>query len=352
MSPRKSGLLHLSVLSAVFIGVAHAGVDNGVTTKSGEYPQVAALKIGDSIFCSGTVVGRNAILTAAHCVEAAAAQHRDITVAVPGKGQFAVTQTLVNPRRNAGAMAQLESEMNSSNASQLSPSQKDQRMREIFLSWADAVQYDVALLKVPSADLGDPLPIRSDDAAASAGTPIVVVGYGLNDRTPELSDSPTEREGSNTIAASWNGLLLTIGKEGSGMSNSGERAADGRDASVDEGDSGGAMLSDGRIVGVLVAGCDVYGPWVGQLRRLLADGEKLYQESTNGRPAWSFAVPLSSPASKALLDLAASDGFDLAYAGKGPALPTQATAPTPAPRPAPARSQTLEALQNGGVFGQ
>ncbi|MCW2967573.1 MAG: putative trypsin-like protease [Solirubrobacteraceae bacterium] len=172
----------LGLLLAAFLlvpGSAGAIVDNGggggrdvkilggAVAAPGQFPWMAALmdssadRAIDGVFCGGTVIAPQVVLTAHHCIDGTKASEVNVIVgrtrlSQDGDGQrIAVTQIDAYPGYNS-----------------------------------KSVVGDVALLKLATPTTVQPMPIAhpADSALATPGTDVVTIGWGATQEGGNISD--------------------------------------------------------------------------------------------------------------------------------------------------------------------
>jgi len=184
-------------------------VVNGVETVS--YPAVASLKLfrsnGSVGLCTGTFIQRDLILTASHCV--------DGVVGVEALGHQAVKIV----------------------------SNKD------YSYTFSGLPHDFAFVKF-AKNISE-YTMRVSNKRLKEGSPLTLVGYGVNNYRPYRSGAGKKRIGFNTYKLNdylergivqFEGYQITQTERGTYFN-----------ASVGQGDSGGPLISNGEIVGVASA---------------------------------------------------------------------------------------------------
>ncbi len=191
------------VLSAIAGGLAPPVV-GGQLSIEGSWPDAASIYFGNSVDCTGTLIGPNAVLTAGHCAGG-------ITSVRVGAVDFA------------------------SGSGELIPVQKE----HVYPKWFKT--YDVTLLVLESESSVTPRIIAQDcivDESLVDGALTIVAGWGANDPRGNRYDSLL-REGYMEIidhdcSETERGCMVEI------QADEGELAASG-DADACFGDSGGPL---------------------------------------------------------------------------------------------------------------
>lgn len=230
---RFAGIAPIFVAATVFIAactshgpISKLDVTNGVQASAQTFPAVVFMTTYNastniSNVCTGTFVGSNTILTAAHCLDDAqtngGSPQGNLTVHIGGPGG----QTI--PVLNV-----------------------------YFPQWAGMDNYqddnDLAVLVVQSQTTPAIMPIAI--AAPQVAQSVTLVGYGSVIAGDEsASDNPNNQfyQGSNTILAFGfaDNQIITLGESGTGIeSQAGQNSVTG------PGDSGGPMIVGNDIVGV------------------------------------------------------------------------------------------------------
>lgn len=149
-----------------------APIIGGTSTTVGQYPAVVALTVGSGI-CTGTLIDRSWVLTAAHCLTPEIVQ-------LPS--QEAVTHGL---RVHFGTVNLLESAGEVRTASMTIP--------KAGFSASNLGSNDIGLVKLSRPVTGvEPARVNLDPEAAPIGTMVTMVGYGA-----------TEREGAGMLGVQF-----------------------------------------------------------------------------------------------------------------------------------------------------
>jgi hypothetical protein len=208
-------------------GVVTQAIRHGSADENGQYPSIARLtiKVGDDFFlCSGTVISDRAILTAAHCVDNAAAAS-DIWAILDGQSARRVSEFVMHPNYSADAA-------------------------HVRFAAGDVYRFsgpDLAILKFDS-DLNAPITPLATQTPAEKDL-LTIVGFGLN----ENMSSGTRRFGQVEYVGAtetYAGDRSTVDSNaGSFITNPGPNN-DG----VCGGDSGGALFHGNAVLGVTSGG--------------------------------------------------------------------------------------------------
>ena len=216
--------------------------------------------------------------------------------------------------------------------------QSKEAVRRIY---EERLRYDLAVVKLaPPAEFKSYIPVRVHQPQSDfVGRSVTLAGYGITDAR-YLADWGTERTGENTIRAYWAGLFFYLGLT---RTRDDRPQPDGQDAGLAHGDSGGAMLVDGALVGVTTDVLET--PYE---VRVLSD---ILRDNGDSRPdegpkRWSYAVSLSDPENVAFLKSAEALGCKIIWAQDAvpPAAPPAGTKRQP-------KSKTLDSLKQDGFPG-
>ncbi len=155
---RSSVIAAASLCLATTAAAEPAPIIGGTTTTVGQFPTVVALTVGGGI-CTGTLIHREWVLTAAHCITPAVVQ-------LPS--QEAVTQNL---RVHLGTV--------NLNVSQGEVRTASMTIPKPGFSVNNLGQNDIGLVKLSQPVSGvTPTPVNLDPARAPIGTTVTMVGYG------------------------------------------------------------------------------------------------------------------------------------------------------------------------------
>lgn len=217
-------------------------VTNGTIIAESERPEVVNLyrrvyengKLRGGSTCTGTWIGPNTILTAAHCTgdgpsdAAGRVQDAEITI-------FEVTDHATTPKQTRLVTKVLETWR-----------QKQWEAKKGYN------RYDLAILRTAEPSPGERprVPARISKTPAQRGEAVEIVGYGYYDMsTFGKKGDDLKRVGRNTIASVGDGFIGIVG-----LVKNSSSTPSGENASAGNGDSGGPMFRQGELVGVASAG--------------------------------------------------------------------------------------------------
>ncbi len=152
---------------------AYALIDNGLEAEAGEWPDV--VEVADR--CTGSIVGNDTILTAAHCLKDVDPNRPDISILVPGLGSFEVVSVFSHPHWL------------------WRPSASGAEFRALE-------SHDIAVLRVKTRNaFAHHIPVRFLSSSADLiGASVSMIGYGDNDATVQFNRGwGVKRKGSNRI---------------------------------------------------------------------------------------------------------------------------------------------------------
>lgn len=305
------------------MALATPPIPNGVETL--DYPEVVELTILSATqagSCTGTIVGPNVILTAAHCLTGHEPDQPLVIInseGLPGSVYSVETKThpLYEPRDKA--FKDLEVILSSKNWNELAEKEKTIMMNYTKMN-TDVSRVDLGLIKVDQKyAFKSYKKIKLRRNRTFIHSPVTLVGYGRNDLTYFIHDgSGTKRAGTNTVSADWNGLLFSTGlyRDAKYQLFGLWTEANGKNVGVGAGDSGGPMFdSKDQLIGVNV------NIWRGRLSfeafkvLLGTQGEKIYSEiNSHDDLNLNSSVNLSHPENVRFLKQAKEQGFEIQYA--------------------------------------
>lgn len=255
---------------------------NGETTT--QFRSVVLLgaikKVGENFkrtTCTGTFVGHNVILTAAHCVDGTT---KGGLFYIPGDNFSTINDFMSSYGKGIEPKAVLFA---GKFGDALDPNKAEERRK------------DMALLIMPDNSAPAVTPIIDHPPAESQ--PVTLVGFGATSIDhPDASVALTKRYGYNRLRLSYPGItgggLFINGRS----QNSGDNQASSDTMSA-PGDSGGPMFVDGAVAGITTGG---------------------FIEANNTSKAAAVYLDLNNNESKMLIQKGIQQGAGIEQAAKGP----------------------------------
>jgi len=261
---QRLGRLILATLLSLIAGTGHALI-GGEPDESGDYGAVVVLAAGPRSVCSATKIGPRRFLTAAHCVvDAVSATLRPAfepggqvrvsnALAPRDEGDFVVLDVVDTqlPPDYLDGLARFQAyrrERRAALAEVLSGAELEQRMLMLSMRHHFSARFpDLAIVDVAAATPAIPsmnvdlTPLKPDDA-------VTLVGYGC-EHSPSASDQ-TDADDDRPFGRRSAGRTRVIRADRINVYTYARLMADGA-PSLCPGDSGGAVLHDGRVAGVL-----------------------------------------------------------------------------------------------------
>ncbi|MDQ3231330.1 MAG: S1 family peptidase [Pseudobdellovibrionaceae bacterium] len=258
--------LSLALVSAFCLMACDASDDgsslkltNAIETDSAAFPAVVQLMTkseNNSRFCSGFFVNEYQVLTAAHCVKDLEAEQPDLYLVAGGKE--------TSQGRTAKALRYYVH------------TDFERGLQRL------ANPYDIAVVEFPAGTAA--AKARLSPRAPRANDAVTLVGYGSEQTVAGVSSTAAgsatgvKRHGQNSIKASADGILSVVGVDKAKPS-----LQRGQYVATAQGDSGGPILLNAEVVGMMVA-VDVRQGGAGQVSSI------------------SYAVDLNSASSREFLD--------------------------------------------------
>lgn len=232
---------------------------NAIEVDGAAFPAVVQLMTkgeSDSRFCTGFFVNEYQVLTAAHCVKNLAPDQPDLYLVAGG-----------NETTHERAAKALRYYVHSD---------FERGMHRV------ANPYDLAVVEFPAGTALDT--IRLSPRTPRVNDTVTLVGYGSEQNAPGTSSTAAgtangmKRYGQNSIKESSDGILSVVGvaKTRPGLQK-------GQYVATAQGDSGGPILLNTEVVGMMVA-VDVRQGGAGQISSV------------------SYAIDLNSPSSREFLE--------------------------------------------------
>ena len=318
MSPRTCfpPLAVIAFLAALPGSVLGGGIPNGVSAEG--FPAVARLLIEGMYECTGTVVGPNTVLTAAHCVIESAPMSPNITILLQGGAQYRASAVLAHPGYDYKEILRINDIVEKAGDYSNLPESDRDSIRRAALENLRLVSHDLGLIRFtsePRRERRVPVKLRSEPSEL-ARLPVTMVGYGQNDKTAWFfNGGGVGRSGTNMIRGVWGGTLMTVGlvRDRRYWLGGLITRPDGKEVGLAPGDSGGPMLDGGALIGVNVAYIGAPAEFQAIRETLGKDGEELYRLAHEDGMGLAVSVSLSDPENVAFLKAAGEMGYEIDY---------------------------------------
>jgi len=302
----------LYILLALVQVQAKPFIGNGVETK--DYPAVIKLHIQDRFgnisLCTGTIVGTNTVLTAAHCGIHADPFKPKIDMYLDNGMVFQATEVVIHPFYLVGIL------------------DEDASLRDF------GKKFDIALIKFNEPKAGKlRMPIHIFQRTEEIlDRQIELVGFGNNVKNnDELSGSGIKRKATNVFKSVEDVNISFVGNRrpktyyfGGLYQNS-----DGTQGSVLPGDSGGPSILNHEVVAVNTLYLDLQNPRTYVARdynkklkefyqmipdQEMSEKDKLMNEALNdSNKLIGFSVSLSHPAIVDFLFRSKGEGYNISF---------------------------------------
>ncbi len=336
----------LGALLLYFAAAARAAwIPNGTPTNEAVLEPVVMVSVSGG-GCTGTKVGPNTILTAAHCFDRVAPSAPQIVVMEPRSGAvYFAREFVIHPRYDSTAIALIETVLQGVTCWDCLDAKAKAALVSVGKAYLDVQRYDLAAVKLPSQTAfgthplgGREIPLLDPAARLKPKDAITIVGYGDNDQT-DATGSLLRRKGQNEIVVVGHGMAFFAGVTRDEPAGS----PDKRQAGVGSGDSGGPVLVEGAVAAVNVCHSPPAELWSEVLENALGSAARQSVDAALARRpglALDWAVTLSSPESISFLRQIETKGYLIGWSGSAGArtLPSGAL-----------KSPTLESLQRDGA---
>jgi len=331
----RAALVAISLFCLIAIGtIARAFIDNGVSADPSQFPYVVRLVGADpGRDCTGTIIGPNTILTAAHCVSGLDPKSPKLSIHLPDGHIVAAAEFLAHPGSDSRRMESWS----------FGASNSPDALKSSGLEYLRLVKSELAVVK-PDPSVHFTQWVEVDPTPPAPGQQVTLVGYGMNSKIDHSGNGPL-RSGTNQLQWESQGVLFLAGRASDKLDpNTADPKPDGQEASPDRGDSGGPLFSNGRLIGVVVASQEVLG--VGESYGLMnkaLDAATGHLLERGDELLWCFYASINDSESLGFLTkTATAQGYQISWAKQN----------APVLAPTLKSSPAFDELQSGGDFSR